>query len=86
MGVMGGAVAFNMVSFHFMHSKKHVAVFEESNHMKDVLKMDSHPENLKINWKLIVGAAIFGLGWGLGKTLELVTIRLGERKSAVVDD
>ena len=30
------------------------------------MKMDFAPENLLINWKLLVGSAIFGLGWGLG--------------------
>jgi uncharacterized membrane protein YedE/YeeE len=55
MGVMGGGVLFNLVTFHVM------AQDESKN-----IKLDAHPENMKVDWRLIIGSAIFGLGWGLG--------------------
>lgn len=67
MGVMGGGVIFNLFSFHFMHVNNHAIPCENTKKMGNVIKMDFHPDNLKIDWKLITGSAIFGLGWGLGK-------------------
>ena len=54
-GVMGGGVLVNLVTFHLMHI-----------HQVADLKMDAHPDNLKIDWRLVLGSAIFGVGWGLG--------------------
>ena len=28
--------------------------------------MGSHPDNLKVDIKLVLGSALFGIGWGLG--------------------
>lgn len=55
MGVMGGGVLVNLITFHWMHINQHAE-----------LKMDAHPDNLKIDWRLLIGSAIFGMGWGLG--------------------
>ena len=65
-GVMGGGVLFNLLSFHFMHINNHTIPCEDSRKIGSVIKMDFHPDNLKIDWKLITGSALFGLGWGLG--------------------
>ena len=66
LGVMGGGVLFNLLSFHFMHINNHTIPCEDSRKIGSVIKMDFHPDNLKIDWKLITGSALFGLGWGLG--------------------
>ena len=66
MGVMGGGVLFNLVSFHFMHKYDHKIPLSPTKSISSVLKMDAHPDNLKIDWKLIAGSALFGIGWGLG--------------------
>lgn len=63
MGVMGGGVLFNLATFHFMHTADHKPDGDLS--VRKILKMDLAPENLLINWQLLLGASIFGVGWGL---------------------
>ena len=53
MFVMGGAVCLNMVSFYYIIHKKGQPFIGE--------KLDL-PTNKKIDWPLIVGSAIFGIG------------------------
>ena len=56
MFVMGGAVVLNIVTFYYIiHRRSHPIL---------VGKLDI-PTNNKIDLKLILGAAIFGTGWGL---------------------
>jgi uncharacterized membrane protein YedE/YeeE len=54
MAVMGGGVMFNIFSFYYLkkNSKK--------------IKYSTDPANMKIDFPLVAGTAIFGLGWGLG--------------------
>lgn len=68
MGVMGGGVALNLVTFHLMHMHDVDVPLATTvgQTIRHTMKMDFAPENLLINWKLLVGSAIFGLGWGLG--------------------
>lgn len=54
--VMVGAVGMNIFTFH-MILKKTAPLYSEKF---------SVPTNQKIDLKLILGACIFGLGWGLG--------------------
>lgn len=68
MGVMGGGVIFNLISFHFMNSKNANIALDKKNTISNVLKFDTHPDNMKIDSKLVIGSAVFGLGWGLGTT------------------
>lgn len=51
------AVGFNVLSFHYIINKKKIPVFAE--------KMEL-PTNKNIDFKLIFGSVIFGIGWGLG--------------------
>lgn len=67
MGVMGGGVLFNALSFSLMHSFNAPVVLDNSKKLGSILKFDSHQDNLKIDVKLIIGSALFGIGWGLGK-------------------
>jgi len=57
MFVMGGAVLFNLISFNYMMRKMPKPVFAEKWNL---------PKNNKIDLKLIVGAILFGVGWGIG--------------------
>lgn len=52
--VMAGAVGFNLLSFRFLRGRKPVCA-------------DSHslPTSVDLDKKLIGGAALFGIGWGL---------------------
>jgi uncharacterized membrane protein YedE/YeeE len=52
MAVMGGGVLINLITFNYLRkcSKK--------------MKYGTVAENLKIDTPLLVGAGIFGLGWG----------------------
>ena len=66
LGVMGGGVLFNLITFHLMDLYNHVIPLDPINHIGRMIKMDFHPDNLKIDSKLLIGSAIFGFGWGLG--------------------
>ena len=54
MGVMAGAIGVHMIAFHLI-SKKNKPILEETFQI---------PKNKKIDFRLILGAAIFGIGWG----------------------
>lgn len=53
--VMLGAVSFNLLTFRWL-LKKEQPLFDTCMHL---------PQNSKIDGKLLVGAALFGIGWGL---------------------
>lgn len=55
--VLGGACLPNFFTFNYMIKKKKKPVFNSKLEV---------PTNKVIDWKLIVGASIFGIGWGLG--------------------
>ncbi|MCG8494069.1 MAG: YeeE/YedE family protein [Sneathiellales bacterium] len=54
--VMGGAVAITVVSFRLL-LKRPVPVFDSKFHL---------PTSNDIDKRLIIGAGLFGLGWGIG--------------------
>ena len=76
MGVMGGGVLFNLISFHFMNAKNVPIALDKKSTIANVLKFDTHPDNMKIDQKLLIGSAIFGLGWGLGNLVQCILIPL----------
>ncbi|CAI5518564.1 unnamed protein product [Closterium sp. Naga37s-1] len=53
--VMGGAVLFNLVTFHLVLKQRHPLLAQSF----------SVPSRKDITKELVVGSAIFGLGWGL---------------------
>lgn len=53
-GVMGGAIAVHSTLFYFI-KKKSSPLLDTKFHL---------PNRKDIDWRLITGAAIFGLGWG----------------------
>jgi uncharacterized protein len=56
MFVMVGAISVNAIAYIFVKSRS-----------KPVLTERFHiPSKKEIDWKLIVGAAMFGIGWGIG--------------------
>lgn len=57
MFVLGVGLTVNLITFTFMLKVKKISFFGEKLF---------NPINKVIDWKLIVGAACFGLGWGLG--------------------
>ncbi|MEH6475246.1 MAG: DUF6691 family protein [Sneathiella sp.] len=54
--VMGGGVAVTVVSFHFILKRPH-PLFGEKFHL---------PTASNIDRRLVIGAGLFGLGWGIG--------------------
>lgn len=54
--VMASAVGINLLTFRYILNKKEKPVYCDSF---------SIPKNNKIDWKLVIGAAIFGTGYGL---------------------
>lgn len=55
--VLGCGVMINLVTFNYMVRVRKVPVYG---------KTLFNPNNTVIDWKLIVGAVCFGLGWGIG--------------------
>ena len=66
--VMGGGVLFNIFSFHIMSRKEHNPLLSVTitKQLSEIVKTGFHIDNMKIDYKLIIGSALFGLGWGLG--------------------
>jgi len=58
-GVMGGAVAFNLASFTYVQSVS-------KEHAKALNRSPAFTVKDLTDWKLVAGAALFGIGWGLG--------------------
>lgn len=56
MGVMIGAIAVHAISYRFIR-KRPSPILESEFHV---------PTKSTIDWRLILGAAIFGIGWGWG--------------------
>jgi uncharacterized membrane protein YedE/YeeE len=54
MGVMGGAIALHSVAFYLIR-KRSTPLLDAQFHI---------PTRKDIDWRLLAGAAIFGLGWG----------------------
>ncbi len=54
--VMGGAAGLNMVLFKFILKRKNPILTTEF----------SVPKPGEVDWRLVVGSALFGIGWGLG--------------------
>jgi uncharacterized membrane protein YedE/YeeE len=65
--VMGGSVVFNLVSFYLLRASKFIPIFAPNKGSMDkIIKVGNDSTNVLINRKLIIGSAIFGLGWGIG--------------------
>lgn len=65
--VMLGGVVVNVVTFYYMSQQDHPPVLSNSKtKLKNVIKMKFHSDNMKIDAKLLVGSAMFGIGWGMG--------------------
>lgn len=54
--VMGGAVAFNLVTFNLVKKKKSKPVFHTTFDL---------PTKKDIDKKLVIGSTLFGIGWGI---------------------
>ncbi len=54
--VMGGAAGLNLILFRFVLKRKN-PIFAPSF---------SLPTSTTVDWRLIVGSALFGIGWGIG--------------------
>lgn len=66
MGVLSGAVLVNLISFQLLSrmSQKPLLAPEGTPPLSKHLVMGPKGDNLKIDWRLIVGASMFGAGWG----------------------
>lgn len=56
MFVMASAVSINLVTFHFMLKDPNVPLLQEECQL---------PKKKALDWQVIVGPAVFGLGWGI---------------------
>ena len=90
MGVMAGAVGFNLVSFRLLRhwevtpvclpasasSSSSAASAPSEQALHKSMKYGAAPENLVVNWRLVLGASIFGVGWGMGGESSQVQLLL----------
>jgi hypothetical protein len=56
-GVLGGGLLVTSIGFPMLH-------LNEVSTCKNI-KFGAHPDNMKIDWKLVIGSTLFGVGWGL---------------------
>lgn len=65
-GVMGGGVVVNTMTNWYLHKAELDAPLaaKKISHAK-VLKIGTHESNMKIDYNLVVGSALFGMGWGM---------------------
>lgn len=63
--VLGGACLPNFFTFNYMILKKKKPLYNSKLEV---------PTNKVIDWKLIVGASIFGFGWGFGGLCNFIVI------------
>jgi uncharacterized membrane protein YedE/YeeE len=84
-GVMGGAVLFNLFSNYYLISSKatqpvllrnntttSTSTPSSNKSFSDIIKFGLHANNMKIDFKLLLGSAIFGLGWGIAGYLKII--------------
>ena len=87
--VMAGGVMVNIVSFYFLAQKDHPPLLapEGSAKLSSIIKYKLHDDNLKIDYKLIGGSVLFGIGWGMVGVCPgpaLVNLGAYRRDSAVL--
>jgi uncharacterized protein len=87
--VMAGGVLVNVVSFYFLSQKDHPPVLSPPGTPKlsSIIKYKFHDDNLKIDRKLVFGATLFGIGWGMVGVCPgpaLVSVGAYRRDSAVL--
>lgn len=62
----GGGVVVNMITNWYLHKAELDAPLSaKSVSHRNVLKMGTHESNMKVDFNLIIGSALFGCGWGL---------------------
>ena len=70
MGVMGGAVMLNLFTFDWMSKHPSGALYpttdSKGKQLKEILVMGLKGSNLNIDTRLLLGSAIFGIGWAIG--------------------
>jgi hypothetical protein len=68
--VMGGAVTFNIIAFQLLRYYKKSVVIKSicGTHrgtLDKILKIGLHSDNTKLTKDLVLGSALFGIGWGI---------------------
>lgn len=63
--VLGAGVLVTFSAFHYFKYTNTVVVLHPTESLGNVLKIGMVQPNLVIDWKLLVGSALFGVGWGL---------------------
>ena len=60
---IGGGVLLNLLTYQWMSKQSSKPLLCDSGPvLNSIIKMYNHPDNLKIDWKLLTGSALFGVG------------------------
>ena len=62
---VGGGVLLNILTFQWLSrqtSRPLLCAEGSCSPLSSLIKMGRHPDNLKVDWKLITGSALFGIG------------------------
>jgi uncharacterized membrane protein YedE/YeeE len=63
-GVLGAGLAVTSFFFPFMQ-QRNFSTLVEGKSLGNIIKIGKTPENMVIDWKLVIGSILFGVGWGL---------------------
>ncbi len=64
MSVLGAGLSVTALSFPYFQRTNTIAPLCKQG-LGKVIKIGSVPENLVIDWKVIIGSVLFGVGWGI---------------------
>lgn len=94
MGVMGAGVGINLLTFRWLGQMQAKPILsaslgtgEEVDSISCALPRGMHPKNTTIDYKLLLGSALFGMGWGLGGICpgpSLATLAAGDATNALL--
>ena len=55
----------NFLAFHYFKNSKSPVALNKAKKLEDSLNMGCVPCNMKMDWRLFLGSALFGMGWGM---------------------
>lgn len=63
--VLCSGVIINLITFNIFKISKQQVLYDNHKNLGTILNIGLVKQNLDINWKLILGSLLFGIGWGI---------------------